>query len=255
MTIKVDRYLAIPSIPFPCLSSPLLSSPLLSSPLLSSPLLSSQSCVVLYCPALSRLLSSRLVFSYRILLCLAFMPSCVRQSLSEIMHVSNANKIVRIEKGEYNFSDRFLRDVVMSFVIAGRDTTAVLLSWTFYVLGQHPEINARLLQEINAHYPKVSFPLSCRNACPVTHYPKNHSEQLIFFSTMVLKTQAIYLSLTNCFSRPSERNTNIRNTEQNALPRRSCERSSPPVSPSSPEHQEGVFFFSNLDPRYVYTTS
>jgi hypothetical protein len=171
------------------------------------------------------------------------------------MHVSslNANKIVRTEKGEYNFSDRFLRDVVMSFIIAGRDTTAVLLSWTFFVLGQHPEINALLLQEISAHYPKVSFPLSCRNTCSVTHYPKKHSEELNCFSTLVLKTQAIYLSLTNCFSRPSERNSNIRNTEQNVFPGRSRERSSPPVPPSSPEHQEGVFFPLSRS-RYVYTS-
>ena len=48
------------------------------------------------------------------------------------------------------FDDRMLRDIVMNFIIAGRDTTAQLLSWTFYLLTQHPEVEARLLAEVEA---------------------------------------------------------------------------------------------------------
>src|SRR5690606_4729245 len=42
------------------------------------------------------------------------------------------------------FDDDYLRDVVMNFFIAGRDTTACLLTWTFYMLSQHPEIEQRV---------------------------------------------------------------------------------------------------------------
>lgn len=42
----------------------------------------------------------------------------------------------------------FLRDLIMSFLIAGRDTTAQALSWTFYLLSQHPAIEAHLHAEI-----------------------------------------------------------------------------------------------------------
>lgn len=44
-----------------------------------------------------------------------------------------------------------LRDIVLNFVIAGRDTTAQALSWTFYMLMCHPRVEQRLLEEINQH--------------------------------------------------------------------------------------------------------
>lgn len=45
-------------------------------------------------------------------------------------------------------SDRQLRDEVMTFVLAGHETTAVTLSWTFYLLGRNPDVEARLREEI-----------------------------------------------------------------------------------------------------------
>eukprot|EP01147_Barroeca_monosierra_P005865 gene5865-9063_t len=42
-----------------------------------------------------------------------------------------------------------LRDIVMSFVIAGRDTTANCLTWTFYELFKHPEVLEKLKQELD----------------------------------------------------------------------------------------------------------
>src|SRR5215216_1370233 len=45
-------------------------------------------------------------------------------------------------------SDSQLRDEVMTLFLAGHETTAVALSWTWYLLAQHPEIEARLLEEL-----------------------------------------------------------------------------------------------------------
>ncbi|RKO93429.1 cytochrome P450 [Blyttiomyces helicus] len=45
-------------------------------------------------------------------------------------------------------SDRELADVVLNMIIAGRDTTAQALSWTFYMLAQNPEAEAKLVNEI-----------------------------------------------------------------------------------------------------------
>ncbi|KAI7907522.1 cytochrome P450 [Cokeromyces recurvatus] len=44
-----------------------------------------------------------------------------------------------------------LRDIVLNFVIAGRDTTAQALSWTFYMLICHPRVERKLLDEINKY--------------------------------------------------------------------------------------------------------
>ncbi|KAG0231968.1 hypothetical protein BGW41_001986 [Actinomortierella wolfii] len=47
-------------------------------------------------------------------------------------------------------SDTELRDVFTNFMIAGRDTTAQGLTWTFYMLMTHPRVLANLRQEIEA---------------------------------------------------------------------------------------------------------
>ena len=39
-------------------------------------------------------------------------------------------------------TDRQLRDEILTFLLAGHETTAVSLSWTWYLLSQHPEVGA-----------------------------------------------------------------------------------------------------------------
>ncbi|OHF03813.1 cytochrome P450 [Colletotrichum orchidophilum] len=43
---------------------------------------------------------------------------------------------------------RYLRDEMVSILIAGRDTTATTMSWTFYELAQNPDVLAELRREI-----------------------------------------------------------------------------------------------------------
>jgi cytochrome P450 len=53
----------------------------------------------------------------------------------------------RDEEG-HGMSDRQLRDEVMTLFLAGHETTANALSWTWYLLALHPEVEARLLAEL-----------------------------------------------------------------------------------------------------------
>ncbi|KAJ3127314.1 hypothetical protein HK098_006493 [Nowakowskiella sp. JEL0407] len=46
------------------------------------------------------------------------------------------------------FTDSLIRDEVITFLIAGHETTSVTLSWLLYELDRHPEIEAKLLQEL-----------------------------------------------------------------------------------------------------------
>jgi len=41
-----------------------------------------------------------------------------------------------------------LRDEVLTFLLAGHETTALALSWAWHLLGQHPEVDARLREEL-----------------------------------------------------------------------------------------------------------
>lgn len=50
-------------------------------------------------------------------------------------------------KGE-ELSEDFLRDLVLNFLIAGRDTTAQALSWTIYCLCKNPAVEAKARKEI-----------------------------------------------------------------------------------------------------------
>ncbi|KAI7852169.1 cytochrome P450 [Circinella umbellata] len=63
--------------------------------------------------------------------------------LSRFMNASN-------QFGE-PLNNKELRDMILNFVIAGRDTTAQALSWTFYNLCNNPRIEYKLLEEIKEH--------------------------------------------------------------------------------------------------------
>lgn len=60
--------------------------------------------------------------------------------LSRFMNATN-------EKGE-TLNDVELRDTVLNFIIAGRDTTAQALSWLFYNLALQPRVEQKILEEI-----------------------------------------------------------------------------------------------------------
>ena len=50
-------------------------------------------------------------------------------------------------RGE-DLSEDHLRDLVLNFFIAGRDTTAQALSWTLFCICKHPDVKARARQEV-----------------------------------------------------------------------------------------------------------
>jgi len=51
-------------------------------------------------------------------------------------------------------SDKELRDIVLNFMIAGRDTTACALSWTLFELAKAPAAQAKLRAEFDAAVPQ-----------------------------------------------------------------------------------------------------
>ncbi|KAF3439954.1 hypothetical protein FNV43_RR18232 [Rhamnella rubrinervis] len=67
--------------------------------------------------------------------------------LSRFLQVAEANPI-------------YLRDIILNFVMAGKDTTAITLSWFIYMLSKHPHIQEKVAQEVR----KVT------NAKDITNY-------------------------------------------------------------------------------------
>jgi cytochrome P450 len=61
--------------------------------------------------------------------------------LSMLLHAQDADDGSRM-------TDRQVRDEIMTLFLAGHETTAVSLSWTWYLLARHPEVEARLVEEL-----------------------------------------------------------------------------------------------------------
>src|SRR5581483_9141136 len=54
------------------------------------------------------------------------------------------------EEGSGGMSDQQLRDEVMTLFLAGHETTANALTWTWYLLSQHPDIERKFHAELDA---------------------------------------------------------------------------------------------------------
>jgi cytochrome P450 len=63
--------------------------------------------------------------------------------LSILLHAQDADDGTRM-------TDRQVRDEVMTLFMAGHETTAVALSWTWYLLARHPEVDAALAEHLRA---------------------------------------------------------------------------------------------------------
>src|SRR5262249_33422058 len=56
----------------------------------------------------------------------------------------------RDEDDGTGMTDKQVRDEAMTLFLAGHETTALVLSWTWYLLAQHPEAEAKLCAELAA---------------------------------------------------------------------------------------------------------
>ncbi|WOL19173.1 Cytochrome P450 [Canna indica] len=56
--------------------------------------------------------------------------------------------LVEREKDPKKMDSKYLRDIILNIIIAGRDTTAITLSWFFYMLCKHPSLQEKVAQEV-----------------------------------------------------------------------------------------------------------
>jgi cytochrome P450 len=63
--------------------------------------------------------------------------------LSMLLHAQDADDGSRM-------TDKQLRDEAMTLFLAGHETTANAMAWTWYLLAQHPDVEARLTAELDA---------------------------------------------------------------------------------------------------------
>lgn len=56
----------------------------------------------------------------------------------------------RDEQSGIGMEEKQIRDEVVTLMLAGHETSATALQWTFHALSQHPEVEARLLDELDS---------------------------------------------------------------------------------------------------------
>lgn len=56
--------------------------------------------------------------------------------------------LVQSKTDPEKMNDQYLRDIILSFILAGKDTTANTLSWFFYMLCKNPLVQERIAQEV-----------------------------------------------------------------------------------------------------------
>lgn len=73
-----------------------------------------------------------------------------RQSQQDTPDLLSLLLAVRDEQTGEGMNDRQIRDEVITLLLAGHETTAVALCWTWYLLAQHQECEQRLHAEVDA---------------------------------------------------------------------------------------------------------
>ncbi|KAJ1686928.1 hypothetical protein LUZ63_018318 [Rhynchospora breviuscula] len=84
--------------------------------------------------------------------------STVHEFADQIIHSRKKDKqtiekqdlLSRFVASSDNYSEKFLRDIVISFLLAGRETTSSALSWFFWILSSRPDVEAKILDEIRS---------------------------------------------------------------------------------------------------------
>lgn len=63
-------------------------------------------------------------------------------------NIPHDDLLSRFMKKKESYSDTFLQHIALNFILAGRDTSSVALSWFFWLLTQNPPVEEKILHEI-----------------------------------------------------------------------------------------------------------
>ncbi|CAI9769570.1 unnamed protein product [Fraxinus pennsylvanica] len=82
-----------------------------------------------------------------------YLSDIIKTRKLELMHKqkdANAHDdlLSRFMKKKESYSDKFLQHVALNFILAGRDTSSVALTWFFWLVMQNPRVEEKIIFEI-----------------------------------------------------------------------------------------------------------
>lgn len=80
-----------------------------------------------------------------------FAKEIIKEKKQELEHKSSLESVDLLSRflSSGHSDEDFVTDIVISFILAGRDTTSAALTWFFWLLSNHGEVEAEILREIN----------------------------------------------------------------------------------------------------------
>ncbi|KAJ0245337.1 Cytochrome P450 86A2 [Hirschfeldia incana] len=92
------------------------------------------------------------------------------------------------------YSDTFLQHVALNFILAGRDTSSVALSWFFWLITMHPTVEDKIVREICSVLIETR---GTENPASWTEEPLNFDEidRLVYLKAALSETLRLYPSV------------------------------------------------------------
>ncbi|KAK1438616.1 hypothetical protein QVD17_04425 [Tagetes erecta] len=99
----------------------------------------------------------------------------------------------RFMKKKESYSDTFLQQVALNFILAGRDTSSVALSWFFWLVIKNPRVETKILTELCT----VLLKSRGSDTCKWVDEPLNFEEvdQLTYLKAALSETLRLYPSV------------------------------------------------------------
>ena len=72
----------------------------------------------------------------------------IQKLITEIKQSDIDNSILSIFIKNGITDDKYLRDIALNFMLAGRDTTAQALIWLLYLVSEHKDVEMKIKEEI-----------------------------------------------------------------------------------------------------------
>ncbi|MCL7042686.1 hypothetical protein MKW94_030191 [Papaver nudicaule] len=102
----------------------------------------------------------------------------IKKDLDDKQHVSDG------------FTDDMLRDLCLSFILAGRDTTSVALAWFFWLIHEHPHVEKQILDEM-----KVIISHRDRENINEIVFTGDELKKMVYLEAALSETLRIYPSV------------------------------------------------------------
>ncbi|KAJ6836884.1 cytochrome P450 704C1-like isoform X1 [Iris pallida] len=84
--------------------------------------------------------------------------------------------ILASEKDPEAMTDQYLRDIILNFIIAGKDTSANTLSWFFYMMCRHPLVQEKVVEEIRS---SAAASTAARDGWGIDDFALNLTEEVL----------------------------------------------------------------------------